>query len=487
MTTSYKLSHAISVAVLLVILVGTTSCKKFLKQEVFTEYDPAVFLQTEKGINSLLTAAYNNMEVTSSMRDRMYTLNEFPGDIMWEFGGSFVNSAILYMTFTWDAQQGFLGNAWTQYYVSIRNANSLLDNIGAASSLDPAKTEAFKAEARFIRAADYYFLWQLFGPVPLVTTSDSLNLEPARPTDEVFDSFLTTELRAAADKLPTTQDLWGRATKGAALALLGEYYLNSHQWQPAADVNKEVMDLKLYSLYKGDLKNMFAVENEQNEEVVFTSPALTTLHGNLYMAHAFPPNYPIQSNWINYGAQFCIYNDWVQTYDPADKRLSWFIFDYTDIKGQHHNLLDASDPGKAVRCFKYVPDPNAISQNGGNDVPVIRYAEVLLNRAEALNEISGPNQESVDLLNDIRGRAGVGTYKVSDFPSKEALRDAILDERGWEFVAEGKRRMDLIRQGKLIEKAKARGVTDAADYMTRYPIPQDEIDADPNLEQNPHY
>jgi hypothetical protein len=475
------------IAAALLMTLGT-SCKKFLAQEVFTQYDPATFLQSETGITSLLNAAYNNMEVTSSMRERMYTLNEFPGDIMWEFGGSFANSAILYMSFTWDAQQGFLETAWQQYYVSIRNANSLLDNIGKAKSLDPAKAKEFVAEARFIRAADYYFLWQLFGPVPLVVSSDSLNLEPARPTDADFNTFLTGEFQAAAADLPLTQALWGKATKGAALGLAGEYYLNSHQWQLAADASQQVMDLKLYSLYTADIQNMFAVQNEENSEVVFTSPALTTLHGNLYMAHAFPPNYPIQSNWINYGAQICVYNDWVKTYNPVDKRLSWFLFNYTDVNGKNHNLLDPSDPGKAVRCFKYVPDPNAISENNGNDVPVIRYAEILLNRSEALNELNGPNQESVDLLNQVRERAGVPAFSLADFASKDALRAALLQERGWEFVAEGKRRMDLVRQGKLVSAAQARGgAPGAKDYMALYPIPQDEMDADPNLKQNTGY
>lgn len=483
-----NINRNIKLGAVALIFLFSSSCKKFLKEEVYTQYDPATFLQNEQGINSVLNASYSNMEVTSSMRDRMYTLNEFPGDIMWEWGGSFANSAILYMSFNWDPQEGFLQGAWSSYYVSIRNANSLLDNIDKVTGISGDKVKEFKAEAKFIRAVDYYSLWQLFGPVPLTTTTDSLSLKPARATDDEFNTFLTSEFQAAASDLPLSQSEYGKATKGAALAMLGEYYLNSHQWQQAADLNKQVMDLNLYGLYTGDIKNQFAVENEENNSVVFTSPALTTLHGNLYMAHAFPPNYPIQSNWINYGAQFCVYNDWVKTYNPDDKRLEWFVFNYTDVNGKYHDLLNPSDAGKAVRCFKYVPDPNAISQNNGNDVPVIRYAEVLLNRSEALNELSGPNQESVDLLNQIRQRAGVPEYNLSDFSSKEAFRDSMLEERGWEFVAEGKRRMDLVRQGKLISKAQARGgATDAKDYKALYPIPANEISANPNLEQNAGY
>ena len=464
------------------------SCGDFLKEEVYTQYDPVTFLQTEEGINSVLVASYNNMQVTANMRDRMYTLQEFPGDIMWEWGGSFASTAILFMNYNWDSQSSMLSTPWQQYYESIRNANSLLDNIDRVTALTADKIKQFKAEARFIRAADYYYLWEIFGPVPLITTAKVLDMEPVRASDEDFNKFITAELQAAANDLPVTQSLWGKATKGASLALLGKYYLNSIQWQKAADVNKQVMDLNKYKLFSGDIKNMFSVQNEVNDEVILVGPALaTSAHSNNYMPHAFPPNYPIQSNWINYGAMFCVYNDWVKTYDPSDKRLGWFLFNYTEANGKIHDLLNPNDAGKAVRCFKYVPDPAAVSERSGNDVPMIRYAEILLNRSEALNELSGPTQESVDLLNQIRRRAGASEFSVASFSSKDALRSALLKERGWEFVAEGLRRMDLIRQGKLISSALARGVSGARDYMTRYPIPLTEIKANPKLVQNKGY
>src|SRR5690606_39797988 len=101
--------------------------------------------------------------------------------------------------------------------------------------------------------------------------------------------------------------------------------------------------------------------------------------------------------------------------------------------------------------------PNAISQNNGNDIPVVRYADILLSRAEALNELSGPNQESIDLINQVRTRAGIDNLQLASFSTKEQLRDHILAERGWEFFTEGKRREDLIRMGKFISGALSRG------------------------------
>jgi starch-binding outer membrane protein, SusD/RagB family len=482
-----RLIKKIKLSWIIIFLLISTSCKDFLKEEVYTQYDPAVYLQTEQGINSVMVAAYRNMQVTSNMRDRMYTLHEFPGDIMWDWGGGYEAIAILFMTFSWDSQNTMFTAPWQSYYQSIRDANSLLDNIDKVTAIPADRVKQFKAEARFIRAADYYYLWELFGPVPLITTAAELNFEPVRATEAEFNTFIISELQAAAADLPVTQTLWGKATKGAALALLGKYYLNSKQWQNAADLNKQVMDMNKYKLYTGDIKNMFAVANEVNDEVVFTSPSLPSLNSNTYMAHAFPPNYPIQSNWLNFGTQFCIYNDWVKTYHASDKRLGWFVFSYTDTRGINVDLWDPKSIGRAVRCFKYVPDPNGISSNHGNDVPMIRYADVLLSRAEALNEISGPTQEAIGLLNQIRTRAGVPLFSLADFATKDALRDAILAERGWEFVAEGMRRVDLIRHGKLISRALARGATNAKSYMNLYPIPLDEIKANPKLVQNDGY
>ena len=126
-------------------------------------------------------------------------------------------------------------------------------------------------------------------------------------------------------------------------------------------------------------------------------------------------------------------------------------------------------------------------ENHGNDIPILRYPEVLINRAEALNEVNGPTQASINLLNEIRERAGVPLYSLSDFSSKEALRDQILIERGWEFFTEGLRRSDLIRHGIYISSAIARGKPLAKPHHVLFPIPQKEIDANPALVQNPGY
>jgi starch-binding outer membrane protein, SusD/RagB family len=146
----------------------------------------------------------------------------------------------------------------------------------------------------------------------------------------------------------------------------------------------------------------------------------------------------------------------------------------------------AGKPLDNARSFKYTPDPNAISQNNGNDIPVIRYADILLTRAEALNEVNGPNQESIDLINQVRQRAGISAILMGNFATREALRTQLLKERGWEFFTEGKRREDMIRMGTFVSNAVARGKA-AKPFHVLYPLPQSEVDANPNLKQNDGY
>ena len=132
-------------------------------------------------------------------------------------------------------------------------------------------------------------------------------------------------------------------------------------------------------------------------------------------------------------------------------------------------------------------DNNAISNAHGNDIPVLRYADILLSKAEALNELRGVNDSSLLLINLVRTRAGIPDILSADVAGKDAFRDMILRERGWEFISEGKRREDLIRHGKFYTSAVQRGITAAKETHVRFPIPQSEIDANKAIEQNDGY
>ena len=130
-------------------------------------------------------------------------------------------------------------------------------------------------------------------------------------------------------------------------------------------------------------------------------------------------------------------------------------------------------------------DPNGSGDGQGNDIPDIRYSDILLSRAEALNELNGPVQESIDLINQVRSRAGASEISLADF-SKQSLKSFILDERKREFFWEGKGREDQLRQDVFISKAVERGKL-AQTFHVLFPIPQINLDANPKLVQNEGY
>ena len=135
--------------------------------------------------------------------------------------------------------------------------------------------------------------------------------------------------------------------------------------------------------------------------------------------------------------------------------------------------------------MKYSEDPDQVGANQGNDVMLLRYADVLLSKAEAMNQLNGPTAECVELVNQIRRRAGVSEINAADF-TKESLNDFLLDERGRELYCEGVRRDDLIRHGKFVS-AVAEQNKFPESHMALYPVPQSVIDENPNITQNPGY
>ncbi len=470
----------------IILLFLTIGCQDYLEEQVFTEYDPNTFLDSEAGINAVLTATYRQSRPL--YRETWFSFAGWTTDLQLERGGGYAAPAATFANFQWEPSNNFFRNNWREIYEAIRNANSLIDNIDKATSISSERISALRAEALFLRAFNYYVLFDLFGGVPLVSSTLELDLEIPRSSTEETMAFIESDLLAAAADLPVEPELYGKATKGAALALLGRFYLNTKQWQKSADVLQQVIDLGKYSLFT-PVEGLFSVENEGNDELIFVFASLAIGPGWNYMPHAYPVGYDTPN--VNYGAQFQLWRRFVESFHPDDTRRNWILTSYTDKGGNFIDLMnDEIIPGvekKYPRSFKFPPDPNALGAVHGNDIPILRYAEVLVSRAEALNEINGPNQESIDLLNEVRARANAPLYSLTDFPSKESLRDQILQERAWEFFTEGLRRQDLIRHGKFISSALERGVSLAAPHHVLFPIPQTEIDSNPSLIQNDGY
>ncbi|MEO9479115.1 MAG: RagB/SusD family nutrient uptake outer membrane protein [Maribacter dokdonensis] len=486
--------YIVSLLVLFVIF----GCEDFLEEEVYTEFEPDAFLQDQSGIDALLTGAYGQLDLTDFGGGRDYTiiLGEFPTDIAWETGGGLERSVIPIMGFNWDPTIEYFDGRYNELYSAIAAANNVLLVTSTVDGVNQEILSKAEAEARFIRGMGYYLLHNLFGPTPIIEIPDGATLdeievigrETARATEEEYRKYVEEDLLFAADNL----DFGGvssRANRGSALALLTKFYLNNKQWLKAAESAEEVINEGGYDLYN-DYTTLFSVDGEDNNEYIFRFECVVgSDQQNIYIPHAFPPNYPIQTNWENFGAQFRTYTSFYETFENNDIRKNLLLNEYVPTSTGVLTPLDRNEAGEAlddVRSFKYLPDPNAAGRFNGNDIPYVRLADIILARAEALNEINGPNQESIDLINIIRNRASATPIELNDFTSLENLRDFILAERGREFYTEGLRREDLIRHGKFIQQALDRGIN-AQEFQSLYPLPQPQIDNNPNLEQNPGY
>jgi len=483
----------IILSLIIIFQLAHTGCEKVLDVTPPGEASTGNVLTTDKGIRSVLFSSYASMQNPTPSR-WLINVAEVTTDVGFNSGGAENLSLQQLINFTWDASLGtFQADVWAPAYRAVRDANIVLENIDNVNTSD-ANKRMYAAEARFLRASAYELLYKWFGPVPLRTSSTS---EPtlARATDEEMRAFIETELAAAIPDLPDPgqEEAFGRANKGVAWAVLAKYYLNTRQWQKAADACQEVMAFNYYQLFP-EYENMFRVENEGNREMILVKPCRNEVgFGNWYTAGALPPNFKTSVQvpefvWTtamaNFATQYRMASTFTNTIDTTnDKRAILLLRSYINRNNESVSLL--ATPNN-VRSLKYW-DNATVGNHSGNDVPVIRYADILLSRAEALNELNGPTQAALDLVNQVRRRAGIADLTLADAAGKEVLRDLILRERGWEFYSEGLRREDLLRQNKFISNAIARGITNAAEKHRLFPIPQTEIDANPACRQNTGY
>ncbi|TWV89188.1 RagB/SusD family nutrient uptake outer membrane protein [Chitinophaga pinensis] len=483
----------IILSLIIVSILMQTACEKALDVTPPGEFAPGNVLTTEKGIRSVLFSSYAGIQNPTPTR---YLINnaEVTTDIGYNTGGAENLTLVQLINFTWDASLGTLqADVWAPTYRTIRDANIVLENIGNVNTPE-ASRKGYAAEARFLRAYAYYLLYIWFGPVPLriSTTSEAVM---ARATDEQMKSFIETELAAAITDLPDPgkEEAFARANKGAAWSVLAKFYLNTRQWQKAADACQQVVNFGYYQLFP-TYQNLFTVENEGNKEMIMVHPCRNQDgFGNWYSAGALPPGFKTSAQipayvWTasmaNFATQYRMRSAFTNTFDTInDQRSILLLRHYVNTSNAWVNLLSTPDN---VRSLKYW-DNATVGNHSGNDVPIIRYADILLSRAEALNEVNGPTQEALDLINQVRKRAGIANLTLTDATGKDVLRDLILRERAWEFYSEGLRREDLLRHDKFISLAKARGITVAADKHKLFPIPQAEIDANPACKQNPDY
>ncbi len=471
----------------IIVLCSISSCEELLEEKTFTALQPSDFFRTLEDAEITLNSIYGELRYSDITRDAV-TLQEVCTDIHIERRGGIFTFNEPIEEFVWNSSHDWLRNDWERRYRGIFKANLVLDNLDPISGDEQRKAE-IRAEAVFLRAFNYYLLYDKFGSVPLVTTSlTKVTDRPSRATEQEMIDFMVSEFRDAADVLPLTppRDQYGRPTKGAALTALAKLYMMIKDWDKAAATTQEVMRLGVYDLFvEGNRTELFSPENQRDNEFIFVSVMSNTPNnttGNGWLSHVVPRGY----HWKYpprqiFAAEYKIRSEFLELFEPGDERLDAFLFEFVNADGDTIQLGEDD-----VRSLKFPEYPTQEASRSSDDFPYFRYADVLLSRAEALNELNGLNQESIDLLNMVRDAAGVRSFSLADFSDSQAFKQFILDERGREFHTEAIRRQDMIRHGVFIEQAIARGKP-AQGFHVRYPIPLTEIERNPNLVQNEGY
>ncbi|GAB3974625.1 RagB/SusD family nutrient uptake outer membrane protein [Spirosoma terrae] len=384
----------------------------------------------------------------------------------------------------------YIAGRWNDSYSAIARFNNIVDKVGGIS-MDENLKKRYVAEAKFLRALVYFNLVRTFGDVPIVTkpitNPDEGYTYTRNPQAEVY-TLIEKDLSEAEADLPATYtgiDL-GRATKGAAKALLGKVLLTQKKYAPAAAKLKEVIDLNVYTILP-NYGDVFRVANKNHKESVFD---VQYKSGGAGEGNNWPNSFAPQNSGnavINFsgGGNNQPTDDLVRAYEAGDLRKDVSLAtSYVSTSGQ-------VVPGNFVK--KYFDTP-LINNDNGNNIPIIRYADVLLMYAESLNEVSyQPTGEALTYLNQIRTRAGLKAKTAADIPDQQSFRLAMEQERRVEFAFECHRWYDLVRTGRAVtvingKKDQIRLVNTLTENNLVFPIPQSQIDINKEkIKQNPGY
>jgi hypothetical protein len=527
---------------LLVVLFTTASCKKFLQEDPEGVVPTDNYYKTQKDAVDAVTAIYYLLNAGGNALQTPYNTlfntglnfecdDEFPGP-------GATNPDVRSMANLQHTSTNLrVYELWQQHYAAVFKANIALEKIPAIS-FDPVLKSRLLAEAKFLRALWYFNLVRLYGDVPLLTrpqygiTSSDFVIEETSSV-KVYEQIVQ-DLKDAADVLPDrygAADI-GRATKGAALSLLAKVYLTqaSLPLNITAYYQNAVTTAELalsppeggtgafgYAL-QSNYANVFLPAFKNNSEHIFSAQFKNAGASSTYQTQGNNQNprsikVGVPGLAGSYADQVWFYSvpdtskpggidkffSVFKLYKPNDKRRDvTFVTSFRSPKdGKLYGSLNDPNIKKSkldsIPYFNKAWDPSAtaFTSESGANVAIIRYAELLLIHAEAENELNGPTEKAYKSLNRVRNRAGLPDLAAG--LTKDEFRDSLYLDRRLELVFEYHRWFDLVRQkdasgGSIFVKAlKAVGKINANERHRLHPIPQNEIQLNPKLTQNPGY
>ncbi len=485
----------------LALVMIATACEE-PEQEIFDGLTPEEVASSDNPflIDVLKASAYSRIIGTWGGHNSLWSLHEVSSDEMviahkgadWEDGGQWIRVH----QHNFGPTEESIGNSWAYLYTAIGEINLLLQQYPDVASLT--------AELRVLRAMVYLWLIDAYGNVPIILETDTDPTPPTNSRAEVF-SFIESSVVDNLAALPSTN---AKTTfnQMSARALLAKLYLNAEvytgtaRWSDAEAQIDAIINSGNYSLESNYFAS-FATNNGGSTENILTIPYDENNAGGFNLAqmtghYLTQRTFNLQEQpWNGYASLEAFYNSYE---DNDSRKLSFLVGPQFASDGTRLEDISAEDNDPDGAPLTFTPEinelrPNSLRQAGArvgkfefqsgagqslsNDFPIFRYGDFLLMKAEVRMR-QGDDAGALDYVNQVRQRAGADPLTVID-------ADIMLAERGREVFAEGWRRSDLIRFGKFNDAWWEKPASDPNRNL--FPIPQGQIDVNPDLVQNPGY
>ncbi|MEP6736037.1 MAG: RagB/SusD family nutrient uptake outer membrane protein [Chryseolinea sp.] len=468
------------------LLLSLPSCsEEFLDLAPISSANANTFYKTSSDMVLAINGAYDALQLPGQY-GAYFVVSEIPSDdTAPPLSGSITNQDE-FDKFYLRTTNPLLAERWGDAYIGIYRSNAVIDRIPTVE-MDEALKDRIIGEAKFLRALMYFNLVRVFGDVPLVlkeiTDTNEGYTYGRTPVSQVYDQIIM-DLLDAESLLPQiyTGRNVGRATSGAAKALLGKVYLTLNKYSDAAAKLNEVVDLENAGVY-GLLLNyadVFQPANKNGKETVFS---VQYKKGNLGEGSGFANLYAPQVS----GNAVILFSGDGNNRPTADIENAYEEGDIRKNVSMANSYLNEQGVVVDFYYVKKFADTPVVKYDSEDNWPVIRFADVLLMYAEALNE-TGKTQEALALLNRIRDRAQLPDKGLL---TQQETRVALEQERRVELAFEGHRWFDLVRTGRALEvlNSKAQALSIATVLTEKnliFPVPQSQIDVNPQLiKQNP--
>lgn len=512
--------------IVLILIMSITSCKQYLDVKPTDFTTPETYFNSEKDLEQALTGIYSAMNNRATFsRNLVYEFAHASDEGFYKRNSTAVSPA----QYNHDASNALVSATWAALYTGINSANLLLANI-ERPVMDETVRDRIRGEALFLRAFYYFQLVHLWGDVPLILTptlsGDGVD-NPRTPQKDVYTKILA-DMTTAEALVGNIKDYGfsGRVSKTAVQGVLARVCLKM-AGAPLKDVSKyaeakiwadKVIQSGVHKLnpnyaqiFTNHTQDIYDINENILEVEFFGNGLLNPTQTGGWFAKKFSVRNtsPDLYGYGEIGASATLYKKYDDIHDVRkDRNLATYYFSPTTSPNLKDTLHFANtdfynrDTGK-WRIQEELLFPRSVDFSTTN-LPLLRYADVLLMFAEAENEVNGPTASAFEALNQVRTRAKARSFTTTDVSTKDAFRKIIQDERSRELCFEGLRKFDLIRWGIFINVMKdvetdilsnapsglqysAYGYSNVRERNLLLPIPTLELTLNKSMRQNPGF